>query len=180
MHKGYDHTCIGQDIHPCLEISWFQCLIGPRLSRILWHCKAHYHVHKGLSQDFDLSQLNPADTLTHYFVVYFNIILHSTPGSTSGPFPACFPNKAWKNFSFLFVSKIVSELIFAVYASSQLTESASTCTCRSSPESIQFLDFLRCMIQNVLWKITLCKNLGWRAAPFQLSELYVFTSASHS
>ena len=66
---------------------------GRESPRILWKSEVHYRIHKSTSPVPILSQINSPCPTSHFFNIYFNIILTSTPGSTKRPFSLGFPHQ---------------------------------------------------------------------------------------
>ena len=67
---------------------------GRKIPRTLWNLKTHYRVHNSLPPAPLLSQMNPAHAfLSHSFKIQLNIVLPSTPRSSTWHISFKFPHE---------------------------------------------------------------------------------------
>ena len=62
-------------------------------SCIKWGPKVNYHIHKSLQPVPELSQINPGNDLPSNFLIHFNIIHPSKPGSSKSSLSPGFPHQ---------------------------------------------------------------------------------------
>jgi len=75
---------------------------------LLQRQKLHYHVHKSLPLDHNMSQMNPVYTLKLCsFKIHFNIIIPPTPRLPSGLFHSEFPTNPLRAFLIFFMCLLI-------------------------------------------------------------------------
>jgi hypothetical protein len=84
------------------------------IHRLLWNMKNHYRVYMNLPLAHVLSQLNPAHTVTLYFLRPFHTVSLSAPRSLKRYLPWGCPTKILSSWTFLLTTRVVVGAIFVM------------------------------------------------------------------